>query len=123
MKAQICFQENVEYGIVLWGDDNVVHHNTFVDNNIGGSSQAFDGGTNNVWYDISTLEGNFWSDYDGDGNYTMDGVGTADLYPLLEPVTPPIIHEYSYHNLMYIPVILLFMVGIPLNLRRKRKNK
>ncbi len=89
-------QENEDYGIRLYSDcdNNIIHHNTFVDNNPGGTSQALDAGSNNFWYDSTTLEGNYWSDWSGTGSYSIDGAaGAIDLYPLDEPVDigPPLI--------------------------------
>ncbi len=117
-------QENEGYGIYLsYCYDNVIHHNTFVDNNPGSYSQAYDHGTNNVWYDSVTFEGNYWSDWSGVGSYSIDGpAGSSDLYPLGEPVIPPI-SEFSSNISV---LILLFVVGlaiIPLSLlTRKRSN-
>ncbi len=112
-------QENVEHGVYLDSDsdNNLIHHNIFVDNNLGGTSQAFDDCTNNYWYDTTTLEGNYWydtttlegnywydtttlegnywSDWSGTGSYSIDGhAGAFDLYPFDEPVVevdPPLI--------------------------------
>ena len=65
---------------------NTIHHNNFVDNNPSGTSQAYDGGTKNVWFDSQNLEGNYWSDWSGTGSYSIDGYGgTVDSYPLEEP--------------------------------------
>ncbi len=81
-------QENEGYGVYLYNsDDNLIHHNTFVDNNVGGFnggfSQAFDDGQTNTWYDPETKEGNFWSDWSGTGSYSIDGSASSeDLYPL-----------------------------------------
>ncbi len=79
-------QENSEYGVKLESNGfNVVHNNNFTDNAYEGSSQAYDDGFRNTWYDTENLEGNYWSDYDGTGNYSIDGsAGSADLYPLKE---------------------------------------
>ncbi len=73
--------ENVEYGIYLeisYPRNNLIHHNTFVDNNLGGSSQARDEGSNNFWYDTETLEGNYWSDWSGTGSYSIDGSASSE---------------------------------------------
>ncbi len=81
-------QENGGYGIRIYSDsdNNLIHNNNFVDNNLGGTSQAFDDGTSNNWYDLTYLEGNYWSDWIGTGNYSIDGSAvTVDLYPLDEP--------------------------------------
>ncbi len=81
-------QENEGYGVylLLWSDSNIIHHNTFIDNNLGGSSQAYDDCTDNYWYDTATLGGNFWSDWLEIGSYPIDGsASSVDLYPLDEP--------------------------------------
>ncbi|MCG3224152.1 MAG: right-handed parallel beta-helix repeat-containing protein [Candidatus Heimdallarchaeota archaeon] len=82
-------QENENYGVHLFSnsDNNIIHHNTFVDNNLGGTSQAFNYGSANTWYDVETLEGNWWSDWSGTGSYSIDGPsGSIDPYPLNESV-------------------------------------
>ncbi len=80
-------QENEGYGIYIESssDNNHIHHNTFLDNNLVGTSQAYDDGNNNIWCDVITNEGNFWSDWSGTGYYYIDGsAGAFDLYPLDE---------------------------------------
>ncbi len=82
-------QENENYGVYLESDsdNNLIHHNTFVDNNLGGTSQAYNSGTSNYWYDTSKQEGNYWSDWSGTSYYSIDGeADSVDLYPLAEPV-------------------------------------
>ncbi len=88
-------QENGGYGVFLrfGSDNNLIHHNNFVDNNPAGISQAYDDGISNTWYDIETLEGNYWSDWSDIGSYSIDGsAGAIDLYPLDEPA------EYSVES-------------------------
>ncbi len=78
-------QENEEYGVYLFpsSDDNFIHHNTFVDNNLGDASQASDSGKKNKWYDPETKEGNYWSDLGNECTYKIDGdAHSKDLYPL-----------------------------------------
>jgi parallel beta-helix repeat protein len=87
---------NPQHGIALVGNANwnVIHHNILINNayvenydvdgRLTGSinSQAFDEGNNNLWYDDVKKQGNYWSDYLGIGNYSMDGpAGTEDIYP------------------------------------------
>ncbi|NHJ41469.1 MAG: hypothetical protein FK731_15675 [Asgard group archaeon] len=82
------FLENIEYGITIdkYSDFNIIHHNSFIDNNQGGSSQAEDDGTNNIWYNDALSEGNYWSDWIGVGVYEIDGtVNSHDPYPLVNP--------------------------------------
>ena len=105
-------RENEDYGVYFWygSDNNLIHHNTFVDNNLGGTSQAYDRGTNNFWYDSTTQEGNFWSDWSGTDSYSIDGpANSIDLYPLGEPL----IVEYPQ-----IVVLTLMLSIIPLFLTR-----
>ena len=70
-----------------YSSNNVISYNNFIDNNMNGDSQAFDAGTNNIWYDIITLEGNYWIDWIGVGSYEIAGSsGSYDYYPFSEPV-------------------------------------
>ncbi len=85
-----------EHAIALVGDadwnkiyhnvliDNAYSENYTIDNRLTGiiNSQGFDEGTNNLWYDDVNNQGNYWSDYQGIGNYSIDGpAGTEDKYP------------------------------------------
>ena len=86
-----------DFGVALVGGlsyYNLVHHNTFLDNAFGGTynidgelfgnitSQAYDDGTQNTWHEEETKTGNFWSDFSGQGNYSIDGSAESfDLYP------------------------------------------
>ncbi|MHA1911368.1 MAG: NosD domain-containing protein [Candidatus Kariarchaeaceae archaeon] len=73
---------NNEYGLSLaFSHNNLIHHNTFINNS---RMQAGNFGSNNIWYDPETLEGNWWSDYNGTGVYTFD-YGATDYYPLIFP--------------------------------------
>jgi len=105
-------QENEEYGVYssYGSDNNLIHHNTFVDNNIGGTSQAYDDGTNSFWYDTATQEGNYWSDWSGIGSYYIQGFALSfDKYPFGEPV----VVEYPQ-----IVLLTLLLSIIPLLLTR-----
>jgi parallel beta-helix repeat protein len=112
-------QENSNYGIYinLNSDNNIIHHNAFIDNG-GVSSQAKDDGANNVWYDTISLEGNFWSNWVS-GSYSIDGTASSvDPYPL---GSMPVIPEFT--NSYLILIILLGFLAIPLiNLNRMKKN-
>ena len=112
-------QENVGYGIRLYSssDDNFIHHNIFVDNNLGGYSQARDDCANNYWYDPETLEVNYWSDWLGIGSYYIDGEAySIDLYPLGEPV----VAEYPQIVLL---TLLLSIVPLLLTKIISKKTK
>ena len=85
------------FGVALVGGlsyHNLIHHNTFINNgynetyNIDNerfgeiTSQAYDEGTMNTWYDEETKTGNLWSDYSGRGDYKIDGSAeSVDIYP------------------------------------------
>ena len=75
---------NTEYGINIYSEtsDCYIHHNNFLLNNPNASSQCSDSGRNNVWYDKSTNEGNYWGKKI-DGSYKIDGTANnVDPYPL-----------------------------------------
>ncbi|NPD88191.1 MAG: hypothetical protein HGN29_05690 [Asgard group archaeon] len=80
--------QNAEfYGLSIFGNssNNLIHHNSFIDNNLGGTSQGYDESLGNLWYDNMTKEGNFWSDWIGSGNYSIDGpANSEDPYCLIE---------------------------------------
>ena len=107
------------YGINLQSTtlNFTIHHNTFIDNNIGGTSQAYDSGTNNVWFDVATNEGNRWNDWTG-GKYSIDGTsGSEDPYPLGTPVQIP---EFSLQTELFILSITIFSI-IVIAYKKKRK--
>ncbi len=118
-------QENERYGVYSSSssDNNIVHHNTFEDNNLGGTSQAKDDGANNFWYDAETSEGNYWSDWSGTGNYSIDGsADLVDLYPLDEPVEYSTVVSTTDETQIYFPFILLIVV-VPLILMKLFSRK
>ena len=75
---------NTEYGIYLYSSANAnIYSNFFIDNNFQGSSQAYDSGQENIWYNNTTQIGNYWSDWNGIGSYPIDGYSNSvDLYPI-----------------------------------------
>jgi parallel beta-helix repeat protein len=77
---------NDGYGAYLISCINMsVHHNTFVNNNGGGIQARCTGHFTVLWYDQSTAQGNYWSDWGGVGPYFIDGDAEArDIYPLGE---------------------------------------
>ena len=76
----------VAFGIVLGvSNNNSIHHNNILYNGITDQPQGFDNGINNVWYEASLEEGNYWSDWSGIGPYEIFGSVLPynyDLYPL-----------------------------------------
>ncbi|MFW9852674.1 MAG: right-handed parallel beta-helix repeat-containing protein [Candidatus Thorarchaeota archaeon] len=86
-----------EFGVALVGGlsyYNLVHHNIFINNafvetyDIDGelfgniTSQAYDDGHQNTWYDEESKTGNYYSDYTGKGDYLINGdAESVDIYP------------------------------------------
>ena len=90
---------NVSYNLVIdcqsWGiylhsssEYNRIHHNSLINNSWGNpipgsTSQGYDDGENNLWFDETTLEGNYWNTWSGSGEYEIDGMAeNSDPYPL-----------------------------------------
>jgi len=68
---------------------NYIYLNSFIDNNLGEISQAYDHFTPNIWYNSTLNLGNYWSDWSGIGPYIIDGEANAtDPYPLNNPIYP-----------------------------------
>ncbi|MEM4293654.1 MAG: NosD domain-containing protein [Thermoplasmata archaeon] len=108
---------NTEYGIYMFYacGDNYIHHNNFIGNRViskgnGGNSQAYDVNSGNSWHDATVQQGNYWSNWDGQGwgtpnAYPIDGgAGASDWYPLGNPVC-----EGSAQFLL--PVLLSGIIG------------
>lgn len=88
---------SASYGIYFAdaGNNNLIHHNDFFENSV--SSQALDDGYNNQWYDDSTNEGNYWSDWICTGDYLIDGSAAfVDPYPLGGVVVPELNNPTIY---------------------------
>ncbi|MHA1346549.1 MAG: NosD domain-containing protein [Candidatus Heimdallarchaeaceae archaeon] len=78
--------KNNAINIGMSSNINFIHHNSFFNNNENSTSQAYDSGSGNYWYDTLTLEGNYWSDWNQTNGYLIGGSsGSTDPYPLLEP--------------------------------------
>ena len=112
-------QGNGDYGINvdLHSDNNDIHHNAFI-NSLGASSQGNDDGANNVWYDDTINEGNYWSDWTS-GSYSIDGMASSvDPYPLS---SMPNISEYS-NSYLAILIILSFLAIPTVSFAYRKKN-
>jgi parallel beta-helix repeat protein len=116
------FQENSGYGIDIDAnsDNNIIHHNAFI-NNIGGTSQAFDDGANNVWYDDTVNEGNYW--YNGTiatSPYAIDGTASSvDPYPL---GSMPVIPEYSSVYIVFLIILSFLSISVITSIYRRKKK-
>ncbi len=84
-------KENFEYGVSIlsayeMAEFNTIYHNSFIDNNPTGLSQASDYGTSNSWYNLVLAQGNYWSDWNQISVYPIAGSANAsDIYPLADP--------------------------------------
>ncbi len=91
------FLNNTNEGVNIDGSGfNIVHHNTFSFNNLGETSQARDTGWNSTWYDIISLEGNFWNEWNSSDPYVILGsANSTDLYPLNDPISLIVFYDSS----------------------------
>ncbi len=121
-----------QHGIAIVGNsiNNILHHNRLDGNSWGNSydidggppqgpptSQAYDEGSNNIWYDSDSQEGNIWSDYFGIGPYIIDGdANSVDLYPFHTTGLTPFL------LIIIISPICIVILGI-IFLRFKKKRK
>ena len=118
-------QSNFKYGVYLSKDShfNKIHHNTFVENNPNSTSQAHDDGENNLFYDKSRNEGNFWSDIKRKKEYYIEGLAeNLDPYPLKNPIIPFIPTTetaYSEVLVLLISLCLITFSTIILGYRKK----
>ncbi|MEM3738554.1 MAG: NosD domain-containing protein, partial [Thermoplasmata archaeon] len=120
----IC--NNANYGVYITGSTgNTIHHNNFIANNgagkgVSGNCQAYDSVGGNYWYDNSVNEGNYWSNWDSNGNgtanaYPIDGgAGASDWYPLGNPVA-----EFSSMPLFVLALASLLILA---RVRKPRKH-
>ncbi|MBY9002142.1 MAG: right-handed parallel beta-helix repeat-containing protein [Candidatus Heimdallarchaeota archaeon] len=115
------FESNTQYAIHLDSASmgNWIHHNAFISNNLGGTSQAYDNTMDlNMWDDPWNMEGNYWDDWVS-GNYTIDGLGNAnDSYPYGS--IPPGVSEFSQYAIYF--VLLIPVVFVSISIIRKRKK-
>ncbi len=126
--SDLCFitynalLDNNLYGVYLeaGSDNNVIHHNTFHNNNLGGTSQAYDDGNNNQFYEIATNQGNYWSTWLS-GSYSIDGsANSEDPYPLGEPLVP--VFEYTQKNIVLICLVSLVAIFSSVFRKVRKKN-
>jgi len=80
------FSLNEEEGLVMLNsDDNLIHHNAFIDNwNKVENSAREESSINNIWYDTILLEGNYWHSWNISNPFVIKVSGSEDLYPLVE---------------------------------------
>lgn len=68
---------NNTYGIAtgFGNNNNRIYHNNFINNTI---QSYVDPSASDMWYNLWEVEGNYWTDYDGE-DQTGDGVGNTEL--------------------------------------------
>ncbi|MCE7747900.1 MAG: hypothetical protein GPJ51_05845 [Candidatus Heimdallarchaeota archaeon] len=126
------FVSNSLFGLFLRYEtyNNTVHHNAFVDNNINEYSQAKDDGEANLWYDVLSEEGNYWSNIGQNYTYMIDGsANSMDPYPLsVSPISvelptlpiPPVIYTDKTSFQFYPIYVVSILFVIYICMRRKR---
>ncbi|NHJ87480.1 MAG: hypothetical protein FK734_18610 [Asgard group archaeon] len=135
------FLENGLYGAYLYGSGrNVIYHNVFIDN--GNSPQAYDSNNYNYWCNCSIKQGNYWSDWSGDGPYLIAGYSdyfiTYDYCPTFpgaefpetscpitttpySPSSTPT-NETGYTLIALCLIFSVIILVIPITLSRKKKR-
>lgn len=115
------FENNTSYALILtalfeqiFTIQNRIYHNSFVNNNPNGYSQAKDVCYQNEWFNESLKEGNYWSNWWGFFPYNIDGSANAkDMYPLEAPLHSTITKLPLIFIGRFILIISL-SIGIPL---------
>ncbi|MHA1200616.1 MAG: right-handed parallel beta-helix repeat-containing protein [Candidatus Heimdallarchaeaceae archaeon] len=126
-------ESNSEYGIFsTWSWENEIYYNDFINNNANmpsRTSQSYDEGFKNHWYNEENQIGNYWDNHIEGGYYTIDGgENFVDLYPHSEPFRYENTHistqdttETSFLNLNIL-VILLIPIFAKTYITIKSKN-
>ncbi|NPD90007.1 MAG: hypothetical protein HGN29_14940 [Asgard group archaeon] len=111
-------RDNIDYGIYVdnCSNSNLITHNSFIKNKVGDKySQAYDAGSDNVWYNSKTKEGNYWSDLGKNETYTIDGsADSIDIYPLNE--------NLERTSFMLISMVLLLICFSFISIRRRKSS-
>lgn len=128
-------QNNI-IGMDLWftNNDNIIYHNNFINN----YPAAEDTG-DNIWYNTTLEEGNYWTNYNGvdingdgigDSPYNISEGNNQDLYPLMTPYVSKTIQEFQVdEELLYRMLIvgliaaILFCLPVGYIWYRKRYKK
>ena len=111
--------ENENYGVDVLTrcEGNIIHHNSFIGNNLEGTSQANDNGTETVWFEVATEEGNYWNEWDSKDPYPIDGpANSTDPYPLNE-----YLERINYGFVICIPLLGILAI-ISRNMRKRNRK-
>ncbi|MBA7556089.1 hypothetical protein ES705_48787 [subsurface metagenome] len=110
------------YSDTIYSTNNTLYKNYLISNNQGGKSQAYDEGINNTWHNPSILIGNSWTDWSGEGNYSIDGSSNSlDLYPSVVP--PDILSTEKSSYPYFLVQIVIYWTLYELIKNRKLRNK
>ena len=104
---------NTDYGINVihsgqFSDNNTITMNNFLDNNVGYIAQDYRPSQGYTEYHLvaNNFTSNYWSDWSGTGNYSLDGIAhNNDSSPLANLVLPtlnvvsPIAQEYEVNDI------------------------
>ena len=119
--------QNSDYGLLfdIQSSNNVIHHNEFYNNNKDGYSQACDDGENNTWFDPTLKEGNLWMDYEGKGDYYIDGTAqSVDIYPLSsEPTNANTLPSSTGIIFSTITILAIYFLGSKRKMRYSESSK
>ena len=101
-------------------DRNVIHHNSFINNNQTEGSQAKDDGDSNTWYEVKSQIGNYWDNWSQTGPYSISGdSNSTDPYPLSEiPVYEEPKKTTFNFTLIILPIIAITI--LQLNAKKRR---
>lgn len=79
-------EKNRKYGIFIdQSIDNIIHHNAFIQNSQQPSANVISTYySNNTWFDIANMEGNYWEGWNTSIPFAIQGETTVDPYPLEE---------------------------------------
>jgi predicted secreted protein with PEFG-CTERM motif len=94
--------------------DNMIYKNNFVNNTVQVQCQA---GSVNTW--DNGVEGNYWSDYNGTGPYTINA-DNQDNHPLTDPIVIP---EFPSTTIIILFISLLSTITLLLTKKRKQTLK
>ena len=130
--SQIQISENIltfnyRYGIYLdeFSSNIEIFQNNFTFNNLEGTSQAFDAGSENYWYSRNLKVGNWWRDWDNNGSYEIDGPSeSVDRYPSGPSIISPEATDetrFSLDFFLLIPFLIIFRVYLQKRKSRMRK--
>ena len=147
--ANNLFQQNGAPGIDLFSSSyNIIHHNTFYNNSLEETINAYDFkqfnwySSNNTWYDIYSTEGNYWDNANETGSYQIPGNHiNYDFYPLLEPTVEKIEgliylwntendnyftafddKKTSYHFISIIVAMFILVYSLKVKIRKHKIN-